>query len=108
MHPRCPERQPCPVHARVQARAKFLRRPHWDTQKWYYQAKWVHPVWGLRAQVLADNPWCVSCQQRGLLVVATDIDHVIPHRGDPEWFWNLGNLQGLCRGCHTRKTRGGG
>ena len=107
-HPRCPERQPCPVHARTQALAKEHRRTNRDVRKWYYQAKWVHPVWGLRAQVLSENPWCVQCQQRGQLVEASDIDHITPHHSDPDRFWDRGNLQGLCRGCHTRKTRGGG
>jgi len=69
--------------------------------------RWRHPVWGLRAQVLADNPWCVECQQRGALEVATDVDHIIPHRGDPDRFWNRENLQGLCPTCHRRKTHQG-
>jgi 5-methylcytosine-specific restriction enzyme A len=105
--PGCPERQPCPVHARTLALAKEHRRPNRDVRRWYYLAKWVHPVWGLRAQVLADNPWCVECQQQGILEVAVDIDHVIPHRGDPARFWDRGNLAGLCRGHHAAKTRRG-
>lgn len=103
-HPRCPERQPCPVHARAQALAKEHRRPNRDVRRWYYHARWVHPDWGLRAQVLADNPWCVTCQIQGVLTIATDIDHVIPHRGDPGRFWDRGNLQGLCGACHRTKT----
>jgi 5-methylcytosine-specific restriction protein A len=106
-HPRCPERQPCPVHARQQALAKEHRRTNRDVRRWYYLAKWVHPDWGLRAQVLSDNPWCVQCQQRGILELATDVDHIVPHDSDPDRFWDRGNLQGLCRGCHTRKTRAG-
>jgi 5-methylcytosine-specific restriction enzyme A len=103
----CPERRPCPVHAQAQALAKEHRRTNRDVRRWYYRVQWVHPVWGLRAQVLADNPWCVTCQQRGILEVATDIDHITPHHGDWERFWDRGNLQGLCRGCHTAKTRAG-
>lgn len=100
----CPHRVPCPVHGRAQALAKEHRRPNRDVRRWYYHARWVHPDWGLRAQVLADDPWCIACQQRGVLTVATDIDHIVPHRGDPELFWDRGNLQGLCRGCHAAKT----
>jgi 5-methylcytosine-specific restriction enzyme A len=103
----CPERRPCPVHARAQALAKEHRRTNRDVRRWYYRVGWVHPEWGLRAQVLADNPWCVRCQQRGILEVATDIDHIVPHDGDWDRFWDRGNLQGLCRGCHTRKTKRG-
>jgi len=105
--PGCAERVPCPIHARTQALDKEHRRTNRDVRRWYYLAKWVHPHYGLRAQVLADNPWCVQCQQHGLLVQASDIDHVMPHDGDWDRFWDRGNLQGLCRGCHTRKTRAG-
>lgn len=31
---------------------------------------------------------------------ATVADHVEPHRGDPEKFWN-GELQSLCDTCHN-------
>jgi len=106
-HPGCPERVPCPVHARTQALEREHRRPNRDARRWYYLARWVHPEWGLRAQVLADSPWCVSCQQAGRLEVATDVDHIVPHDSDPGRFWDRANLQGLCRGCHTRKTRAG-
>jgi 5-methylcytosine-specific restriction protein A len=93
-----------PTGERTRDTGRTQREPG---RRWYYLAKWVHPDWGLRAQVLSDNPWCVQCQQHGLLVEATDIDHVIPHDSNPDRFWDRGNLQGLCRGCHTRKTRAG-
>ena len=32
------------------------------------------------------------------------VDHIIPHRGDPRKFHDLGNLQLLCARCHSRKT----
>ena len=109
-HPRCPERQPCPVHHRPPTadrdRDRMVRSP-W--RSWYMNPSgpWRHPVWGLRAQVLADNPWCVQCQQRGLLVEATDVDHIVPHEGDWDRFRDRANLQGLCAPCHVRKTRRG-
>ena len=31
-------------------------------------------------------------------------DHIIPHRHDPELFWNPENLQALCALCHDKKT----
>jgi 5-methylcytosine-specific restriction protein A len=39
-----------------------------------------------------------------LVVVATDLDHIIPHKGDKDAFWVRSNWQGLCRSCHSRKT----
>lgn len=53
----------------------------------------------LRASVLAGEPLCRDCNARGLLVEATDVDHISgPSDNSPE------NLQPLCHSCHSRKT----
>jgi len=52
-------------------------------------------------------PLCVDCHARGVVEPSTDADHEIPHRGDAALFWNLENLRGRCRPCHSRKTREG-
>lgn len=49
---------------------------------------------------LRANPMCVHCG--GL---ATETDHVVPHRGDMELFYDANNWQALCRACHSRKTQ---
>jgi len=46
----------------------------------------------------------VHCQARGLVVVATIVDHIKPHRGDMVMFWDSSNWQPLCKPCHDRKT----
>lgn len=69
----------------------------------YRTARWRQ----LRALVLADNPLCRDCLSRGRTIPATDVDHDVPHHGDVEIFWNRENLVGLCRSCHSRKTRAG-
>lgn len=38
---------------------------------------------------------------------ATDVDHVIPHRGNERLFWNEQNWQALCYECHSQKTASG-
>lgn len=56
----------------------------------------------LREQVLARDPICHICfAQHGRITVATDVDHI---NGDPSDN-DMGNLQGLCHSCHSRKTR---
>jgi 5-methylcytosine-specific restriction protein A len=102
--PGCPERRPCPQHARVRQGTGD------DWHGWYLLARWKHPGYGLRAQCLRRDPVCVLCRRAGIIVAATEADHVIPHRGDPRLFWDLGNLQGLCATCHGRKSahEGGG
>ncbi len=54
----------------------------------------------LRRLVLADSPLCAHCYQRGLIVPATDVDHV---SGDPSDN-SQSALQSLCHTCHSRKT----
>ena len=41
------------------------------------------------------------CEAQGLAVPATVADHVEPHAGDPDLFWN-GKLQSLCKPHHDR------
>ncbi len=56
---------------------------------------------------LADHPLCVQCEAEGRLRVATEVDHVIPHRGDQALFWTRSNWQSLCKPCHSAKTARG-
>ena len=57
-----------------------------------------------RLAFLAENPLCVECEKLGMVVEATVVDHIIPHRGDYELFWNHENHEGLCETHHNRKT----
>lgn len=34
---------------------------------------------------------------------ATLVDHIVPHRGDQQLFWNPMNHQSLCDECHNKK-----
>ena len=58
----------------------------------------------LRARVLGAHPLCVECEKKGVVRLATDVDHVVPHKGDPHLMWSEKNLQPLCHECHSRKT----
>ena len=100
-YPGCPVLGPCAAHDRTRDTGRTERQP-W--RRWYYLARWVHPVWGLRAQVLQAQPLCIQCQTEGRVTVATDVDHITPHRGDPDRFWDRANLQGLCHVHHARKS----
>jgi hypothetical protein len=39
------------------------------------------------------------CLDGGVYVAATVADHIVPHRGDADLFWN-GRLQSLCKRHH--------
>ena len=66
-----------------------------------YGARWNKA----RKRFLEKNPLCVECLKAGRYVKATDVDHIVPHRGDPKLFWDGGNWQALCHRCHSVKTR---
>lgn len=58
----------------------------------------------LRAEVLASEPLCRMCKARGLLVPATDVDHIEDSREDYTDDNSRENLQPLCHECHSLKT----
>lgn len=65
-----------------------------------YGYKWQQA----RKGYLAKHPLCVECEASGRVTPATDLDHVIPHKGDMALFWDRSNWQGLCRTHHSAKT----
>lgn len=65
-----------------------------------YDARWRKA----RKWFLSRNPLCVQCLEDGRLTPATVVDHVVPHRGDVNLFWDVNNWQALCKSCHDRKT----
>jgi 5-methylcytosine-specific restriction endonuclease McrA len=54
----------------------------------------------VRAAHLRNNPLCAYCARQGLTTLATVVDHIKPHRGDPALFWDETNWQSLCQPCH--------
>ena len=71
--------------------------------KWRNSARW-RGKGGLRQRHLRENPLCVECEKHGHVTAAKHVDHIVPARGRPEWFWRASNLQSLCHACHSRKT----
>ncbi|WP_131669528.1 HNH endonuclease [Psychrobacter pygoscelis] len=57
----------------------------------------------LRKTVLErDDYLCVICRDTGVLIPATDVDHIVPKaQGGTD---DSNNLQSLCKSCHRRKT----
>jgi len=62
--------------------------------------------WGKeRKAYLLRHPMCVECmEERGVVSAATVVDHITPHKGNMELFWDVTNWQALCKGCHDVKT----
>ncbi len=85
----------CDAHRRVDT------YKHDPTSKHLYNtARWKR----IRKAHLKQEPDCVECKKDGWQVEGTQVDHVVPHNGDREKFYN-GKLQTLCDRHHAIKTR---
>ena len=67
----------------------------YSTTRWRKQRLWF----------LARNPLCAMHQARGMTVLADTVDHITPHRGDQQLFFDPGNWQPLCRSCHSMRKQ---
>lgn len=74
------------------------QRPERDS--FYGSARWKR----FRAWFLSRHPLCIDCEAIGRSVAAFMVDHVIPRDERPELELDEDNCQGLCMGCHNRKT----
>ena len=53
-----------------------------------------------RAVFLVEHPMCAYCDRMGRVTAATVVDHIIPHKGNADLFWDRDNWQALCKPCH--------
>jgi 5-methylcytosine-specific restriction endonuclease McrA len=66
-----------------------------------YRKKYNTTRWRkLRAARLTANPLCSMCHEDGRVTAATVVDHIIPHRGKDELFFDFDNTQSLCKTHH--------
>lgn len=87
-------------HCQQHAVVREHQRVNFDVRRWYRTVRWKI----LRRSVLMDQPICPECERAGEVVPATEVDHIVPHRGDAVLFWDKANLQGLCHQHHGAKT----
>ena len=90
-------------------RPKFKReRTRKTSHKRGYTKKWAQA----RLRWLAKHPFCVECLKKGKLNDGTPkrqnhVDHIIPHKGNMQLFWDTSNWQTLCQKHHNQKTAKG-
>ena len=58
-----------------------------------------------RRVYLINHPFCVECAKENVITLATVVDHVTPHKGSLELFWDEENHQPLCKRHHDIKTQ---
>jgi len=72
-------------------------------RKLYKTARWQRLRWKVIEEAHFTCSMCGRLEGNTRELVA---DHIIPHKGNEELFWDRGNLQCLCRHCHdTVKKR---
>lgn len=96
-------RRYCDEHQQLERdRRRTLDRGRRKTTERGYGARWRQASLGY----LAAHPWCGDPYEvhLGVVRLATQVDHIIPHRDNAALFWDRGNWQGLCADCHRWKT----
>ena len=81
----------CPEHKGQYERDRYRTRGHhlYRTKAWQT----------LRASVIQADPYCRECGR-----LATAVDHIKPHHGREQVFFDEANLQPLCEDCHNAKS----
>lgn len=87
----------CDKHSQQHNKDK-KNKNHWND--WYSKPRWRR----LRHRFLCEHPFCTHCLKNKKIIIATVVDHIIPHKGNTELFWDTDNMQSLCKKCHDKKT----
>lgn len=100
-------------YAKTEPDPPLGQKPKLSAAKRGYGRKWQ----AASKRFLKANPFCANPyghhepfnlvtgeQYAASLVKATLVDHIKPHRGNMDLFWNESNWQPLCHGCHSFKT----
>jgi len=91
----------CPTHKAMADQKK--KEIYKDTQRKSsskYHSLYNSTLWRQTSkEFLKKYPNCFICGAK-----ATIADHITPHRGNIELFYNTDNLQPMCWKCHSKKT----
>jgi 5-methylcytosine-specific restriction protein A len=84
----------CPAHLSARRAESDAKRG--PDRQWYGAPAWR----ALRAIVLREEPICRLCSK----TPSTIVDHIEPRQARPDLALVRGNLRGLCKSCHDRRT----
>ena len=72
----------------------FSPYKHYKQYKHLYQSE----IWKARSKLFRQlNPLCVYCKKVGIDTPAEVVDHIIPHKGNKKLFFDINNIQSLCK-----------
>ena len=89
-----------PTHSQQKrkVRERILEKQRPSSHERGYTQKWRN----YRKAFLAAHPLCEKCKPH--IQAASVVDHIKPHKGDQELFWDESNHQSLCKKHHDLKT----
>lgn len=85
---------------RDEQRRDYDRGKDPEIKRWYNSARWKR----LRLAQLKSKPLCTECEGGDRVTQASVVDHIIPHKGDEQVFFDASNLQSMCKPHHDSKT----
>ena len=91
---------PKPLHIGPAATSETRRE---NSHRRGYDRQWNK----ISKRYLAAHPFCVHCAKAGRETLATEVDHIIPFRGNRDLKLDPENWQALCKVCHSKKTQAG-
>lgn len=99
------ENRYCEKHRALFKERHRQKRERYDQDRGSPTARGYNSKWRkARTTYLRHHPLCAECDCHGRVVPATVVDHVIPHKGNQQLFWDTSNWQSLCKSCHDAKT----
>ena len=100
LHAGCPELVCGKAYCKKHTPQKVPRQISREWHRMYKDERWN----SLRTNQLLKEPYCCECAKKKIRTPATDVDHILPHRGDWGRSLDANNLQSLCHSCHSVKT----
>lgn len=100
--PRCEKHKKSRTPTRSTEERKSTYSHHYNDkgQNLYSLYRWKK----LRKHKVTLNPFCEHCWLVGIAKPVDEVDHIHEIEDGGE-FWDIDNLQSLCRSCHETKTR---
>jgi len=95
-----------PFHHHFGHRTEAQRNRAHDAQRGSSRQRGYTSQWERARKVFLDaNPLCVMCERENTISPATIVDHIRPHRGYWQLFWDKTNWQPLCKRHHNREKQ---
>lgn len=91
----------CEAHGKARRKQAEVERGSSNSRGYGYRWQKASKAY-LKAHPLCQCPDCQEGAKR--ITPAVVVDHIIPHRGDMNLFWDRGNWQSMAKTCHDRKT----